>query len=75
MPVKTIIQWRRDTAAGWNNADPVLAASEAGHETDTNKFKLGDGATTWSALPYVTTGAGGGTVAAETFDAFLLSGM
>ncbi len=73
MPVKTIIQWRRDTAAGWSSANPVLAASEAGHETDTNKFKLGDGVTAWNLLPYATTGAGG--TSAETFDAFLLSGM
>lgn len=32
-----IIQLRRDTAANWTNANPVLADGELGFETDTKK--------------------------------------
>ncbi len=71
MPAKTIIQWRRDTAANWASANPVLGEGEPGLETDTKKFKLGDGVSTWNTLTYFSAGATGG----ETFDAFLLSGM
>lgn len=48
----THIQQRRDTAAAWTAANPVLFEGEAGHETNTGKWKLGDGATAWNALPY-----------------------
>lgn len=71
MPVKTIIQWRRDSAADWATANPVLGEAEAGYETDTKKFKIGDGVSAWNDLTYFSGGATGG----ETFDAFLLSGM
>jgi len=53
-------QIRRDTAANWTTANPVLASGEMGLETDTGKFKFGDGSLQWSALPYVATGGGGG---------------
>lgn len=43
---------RRDTAANWTSADPVLAQGEPGFETDTNRLKIGDGSTAWSSLPY-----------------------
>jgi hypothetical protein len=40
----------------------VLASGELGLETDTNKLKVGDGTTTWTALAYfVSGGSGGGT--------------
>lgn len=48
----TRIQYRRDTAANWVTANPVLAQGEAGYETDTNLLKIGDGVTGWVALPY-----------------------
>lgn len=47
-----IIQIRRDLAANWTSADPILAQGEMGYETDTTKLKFGDGATIWSLLPY-----------------------
>ena len=50
MPV--VLQFRRDTAAVWTAANPVLAEGELGYETDTNKFKLGDGTTAWADLTY-----------------------
>ena len=46
------IQLRRDTASNWTSADPTLAAGEIGIETDTDQFKIGDGATAWSSLSY-----------------------
>jgi hypothetical protein len=46
------IQIRRDTAANWTSANSVLAQGEIGVEIDTNKAKLGDGATAWTALSY-----------------------
>ena len=46
------IQHKRGTAADWTSADPTLAAGQVGVETDTGKFKFGDGSTAWSALGY-----------------------
>jgi len=46
------IQIRRGTAAEWASVDPVLAGGEMGLETDTGKFKFGDGSTAWTALDY-----------------------
>jgi hypothetical protein len=52
----TRMQQRRGSAADWistNSGDgPVLNAGEIGYETDTGKFKIGDGATAWDSLPY-----------------------
>lgn len=50
----TRMQQRRGTAAQWNDADPILAAGEIGFETDTGKFKIGNGTSEWSALSYFT---------------------
>lgn len=56
------LQNRRDTAANWTSNNPTLAAGEIGYETDTSKFKIGDGATAWSSLAYAyTAGAAGAT--------------
>lgn len=43
---------RRDTAAGWTSANPVLTLGEEGFETDTKKRKVGDGVSAWGVLPY-----------------------
>lgn len=48
----TIIQFRRDEAADWISADPVLAEGELGVETDTLAYKVGDGVQSWTELPY-----------------------
>jgi hypothetical protein len=48
----TRMQQRRGTAAQWTAANPVLAAGEIGFETDTSKFKMGNGSSAWSALTY-----------------------
>src|SRR5271157_5015151 len=52
------IQTRRDTAANWTTANPILAQGEQGYETDTNKLKFGDGVSVWSLLPYFGGGSG-----------------
>jgi hypothetical protein len=46
------IQLRRDTAANWTSANPTLVSGEIGLETDTDQFKVGDGATAWNSLGY-----------------------
>lgn len=46
------IQFRRDTAVNWTTVNPTLAIGEMALETDTKKFKIGDGATAWNALAY-----------------------
>ena len=46
------MQQRRGTASQWTSADPILAAGEIGYETDTGKFKIGNGSSIWSALNY-----------------------
>jgi hypothetical protein len=48
----TRMQQRRGTATEWTNADPILAPGEIGWETNTNKFKIGDGVNNWSDLSY-----------------------
>ena len=48
-----LIQIRRDTAANWTSANPILAQGELGAETDTDKIKIGDGTTAWSSLDYL----------------------
>lgn len=64
MPVSTLIQTRRGTAADWTSANPTLAAGEPGFETDTYKIKIGDGSTAWNSLAYFA--AGSGTVTSVT---------
>jgi hypothetical protein len=46
------IQTRRDSAADWTTANPVLALGEIGIEVDTDKAKYGDGVTPWTSLDY-----------------------
>jgi hypothetical protein len=54
----TRMQQRKGTAAQWistNGGDgPVLNAGEIGFESDTNKFKIGDGVNHWVDLTYFT---------------------
>jgi len=43
---------RRDTAANWTSGNAVLASGEIGYETNTGKFKIGNGSTAWNSLGY-----------------------
>lgn len=49
------IQIRNGTASEWSSANPVLAQGEMGAETDTGKFKIGNGTTAWNSMNYGTT--------------------
>jgi hypothetical protein len=46
-------QVRRDLASVWTTVNPILASGEMGYETDTLKFKIGDGITRWVTLAYL----------------------
>ena len=50
------MQQRRGTAAQWVSSNagdgPILNAGEIGWESDTNKFKIGDGTNHWVDLDY-----------------------
>ena len=61
------IQLRRDTASNWTSADPTLAAGEFAIETDTDKYKIGDGSTAWTSLGYSSLPSGSATLASPTF--------
>jgi hypothetical protein len=52
-----LIQLRGGTAAAWTSANPVLADKEPGVETDTRRFKFGDGVTAWNSLAYASADA------------------
>lgn len=56
---------RRDTAANWTSKNPVLAAGEFGVElgaaaADPQKVKVGNGASPWNTLGYLSSGSGSG---------------
>jgi hypothetical protein len=52
----TRMQQRRGTASQWISTNsgngPILSAGEIGYESDTNKFKIGDGVNHWINLDY-----------------------
>lgn len=50
--LNTRIIMRNDTAENWTTKNPTLSKGEFGVENDTNKFKIGDGATAWKELAY-----------------------
>lgn len=52
MPVNTTIKIRKGTESEWSSSNPVLASGEPGFVTDTSRFKIGDGNTSWNSLNY-----------------------
>ncbi len=50
----TKIQLRRDSSANWTSNNPTLSSGELGYETDTAKFKIGNGTDDWTTLAYAT---------------------
>lgn len=50
--LSTRIILRNDTAASWLEHNPILLPGEFGIEWDTGLFKIGDGKTTYTKLPY-----------------------
>jgi hypothetical protein len=52
MATTAVLRHRRDTAANWTSNNPVMQAGQLGYETDTRKFKFGDGLSSWISLSY-----------------------
>ena len=48
----TKILLRNDTSANWTSKNPLLLKGEFGFETDTKKFKVGNGVDNWQKLDY-----------------------
>ncbi len=46
------IQLRGGTLAEWTSANPIIAIREMVLETDTDKFKIGNGVDNYLDLPY-----------------------
>lgn len=47
----------KDTTSNWTSTNPILLSGEIGFEIKTNgqlAMKVGDGVTSWNALPYIT---------------------
>lgn len=57
------IQNRRDVSTIWTSANPILGQGEIGLETDTLRFKWGDGFTPWIGLQYAMNTVLSGTTA------------
>ena len=53
------IQLLRGTSEALTASNPVLLAGELGFETDTGRFKFGDGVTAWQGLKYAAATADG----------------
>jgi hypothetical protein len=53
---------RKDTAANWTSANPILLSGEIGYETDTKKFKIGNGSSNWNNLAYLPIPDGSGNL-------------
>jgi hypothetical protein len=62
------IKLRRGTAAQWTAQNPVLAEGEFGAETDTRKFKIGNGVGAWNSLQYWGGSGGGATLFTDLTD-------
>lgn len=48
----TRIQLRRDSSSNWTYDNPILSEGELGFETDTGRFKIGNGIDDWMSLNY-----------------------
>lgn len=53
MQIPTTFVLRHDDSASWTAKNSVLRAGEPGIETDTQKWKSGNGFTPWNDLPYM----------------------
>jgi hypothetical protein len=55
------VQIRRDTSLNWNTNDPILLDGEFGYETNTGRYKIGNGVDVWTDLIYSLVGITGPT--------------
>ena len=51
--IKTIYKTRTDTSANFTVSNLILKKGEMAFESDTHRFKIGDGTTSWNNLEYV----------------------
>ena len=51
--VISTFQFKRGTAARWEEVNPILKQGEPGFVYDENRLKIGDGVTPWRDLPYI----------------------
>lgn len=51
----TIIKHRRGTTTQWASSTYILKIAELGFDTTLKRFKVGDGTSLWSALPFLDT--------------------
>jgi hypothetical protein len=68
----TVIQLRGGTLAEWTASNPVIAVREMVLETDTQKFKVGNGVDHYLTLPYG--GIKGDTGATGSFNGSVIDG-
>lgn len=52
MATQIKFELRSGTSTQWLQANPILRKGEPGVETNSGKFKIGDGQTFWLDLPY-----------------------
>ena len=50
--INSRIRLKVDSAANWTSSNPTLLMGEGGFESDTGRYKVGDGATSWVSLEY-----------------------
>jgi hypothetical protein len=54
MPALSTIQLRRGSSSEWSASISPLAMGEVGYDITLKKFKIGDGTSLWSSLPFAT---------------------
>ena len=72
-PLNIRIISRNDISSRWEEVNPILLKGEIGVEIDTNKIKIGDGTSYWTALEY-TNGGGASLIVVENFGDLPLEG-
>ena len=84
MTTYTRFKLRNGTAAEWTAANPTLLQGEIGVETDSRRYKIGDGTTAWAGLSYYTDGVAirgqcskmtDGTIDITTQGAYITTGL
>lgn len=84
MTTYTRFKLRNGTAAEWTAANPTLLQGEIGVETDTRRYKIGNGSTAWAGLSYYIDGVAirgqcskmtDGTVTIDTQGLYVTTGL
>lgn len=65
--VNSKILLRSDSSTNWSTNNPILGVGQIGYDTTVNKFKIGDGTTTWNNLNYFILSSDVGNVSALTY--------